>query len=56
MENHRLVKKISTTIVQIDAHADLRDELNGERFSHGTVIRRSLEAGVGNVYKLASEL
>jgi len=31
------------TIVQIDAHADLRDELNGEKFSHGTVIRRVLE-------------
>ena len=53
MENHRLVKKISDlTIVQIDAHADLRDELNGERFSHGTVIRRSLEAGVGKVVQI----
>ena len=53
MDNHRLVKKISDlTIVQIDAHADLRDELNGERFSHGTVIRRSLEAGVGKVVQI----
>ena len=53
MENQRLVRKISDiTIVQIDAHADLRDELNGERFSHGTVIRRSLEAGVGNVVQI----
>ena len=53
MDNHRLVKKISDlTIVQIDAHADLRDELNGERFSHGTVIRRSLEAGVRKVVQI----
>ena len=40
------------TIVQIDAHADLRDELNGEKFSHGTVIRRVLDAGVGNVIQI----
>jgi len=40
------------TIVQIDAHADLRDELNGERYSHGTVIRRSLDEGVGRVIQI----
>ena len=40
------------TVVQIDAHADLRDELNGEKFSHGTVIRRVLDAGVGNVIQI----
>lgn len=40
------------TLVQIDAHADLRDELNEERFSHGTVIRRSLDAGVGKVIQI----
>jgi agmatinase len=28
------------TVVQIDAHADLADELNGLRWSHGTVMRR----------------
>ena len=45
IESHELVSDISElTIVQIDAHADLRDELNGERFSNGTVIRRCLEA------------
>jgi len=42
------------TLVQIDAHADLRDELNGERFSHGTVIRRSLDAGVGRVIQIGT--
>ena len=33
------------TIVQIDAHADLADELNGRRLSHGTVMRRLWERG-----------
>ena len=35
------------TIVQIDAHADLRDELDGENFSHACAARRSLDEGVG---------
>ena len=53
MESHDLVSKLSDlTIVQVDAHADLRDELNGERLSHGTVIRRSLESGVGRVIQI----
>lgn len=33
------------TIVQIDAHADLIDELDGRRWSHGTVMRRLWERG-----------
>ena len=33
------------TIVQIDAHADLADELDGRRWSHGTVMRRLWERG-----------
>jgi len=33
------------TIVQIDAHADLIDELDGRRLSHGTVMRRLWEKG-----------
>ncbi len=40
------------TIVQVDAHADLRDSLNGERFSHGTAARRALDAGVGNLLQI----
>ena len=40
------------TIIQIDAHADLRDELNGEKFSHGTVIRRVLDEGVGRIIQI----
>ena len=33
------------TVVQIDAHADLIDELDGRRLSHGTVMRRLWERG-----------
>ena len=40
------------TLVQIDAHADLRDELNGERFSHGTVVRRCLDEGLSSVIQI----
>ena len=40
------------TILQIDAHADLRNELNGEKFSHGTVIRRVLDEGVGKIIQV----
>ena len=42
------------TLIQIDAHADLREELNGERFSHGTAIRRSLDAGIGRVIQIGT--
>ena len=42
------------TLIQIDAHADLRDELQGERYSHGTAIRRSLAAGVGRVIQIGT--
>lgn len=40
------------TLVQVDAHADLRDSLNGERFSHGTAARRALDAGVGGLLQI----
>jgi len=33
------------TIVQIDAHADLIDQLDGRKVSHGTVMRRLWERG-----------
>jgi len=33
------------TVVQIDAHADLIDELEGQRWSHGTVMRRLWDEG-----------
>ncbi|MFL2949417.1 MAG: arginase family protein [Candidatus Poseidoniaceae archaeon] len=37
------------TIVQIDAHADLRSELDGEAFSHACAAGRSLDMGVGKL-------
>ena len=40
------------TLVQIDAHADLRDDLNGERFSHGTVVRRCLDEGLSRAIQI----
>ncbi len=35
----------SVTIVHVDAHADIADELLGRRWSHGTVMRRLHERG-----------
>jgi len=40
------------TVVQIDAHADLRDELDGEKFSHACAARRALDEGVGNLLQI----
>jgi agmatinase len=40
-------------IIQIDAHADLRDEYEGKKYSHAAVIRRCLEIlGPGRIYQL----
>lgn len=33
-------------VVQVDAHADLRDAYEGDKFSHASVMRRVVEAGV----------
>ena len=33
------------TVVQVDAHADMADELDGQRWSHGTVIKRLWDDG-----------
>ena len=32
--------------MQIDAHADLRDAYEGDKYSHASVMRRVVEAGV----------
>ena len=48
-----MIKDLSKlTIVQIDAHADFRDTLNGEKFSHGTVMRRIFELGIGKIIQI----
>ena len=40
------------TIIQIDAHADLRDELDGEPYSHACAIARSLDEGALAVHQV----
>jgi len=40
------------TILQIDAHADLRDELDGEILSHACAASRSLDLGVGKLVQV----
>ena len=40
------------TLIQIDAHADLRDELDGEPYSHACAIARSLDEGAKGVYQV----
>lgn len=40
------------TLVQIDAHADLRDELDGDPDSHACAARRSLDLGVGQILQM----
>ncbi len=40
------------TLVQIDAHADLRDELDGDAMSHACAARRALDAGVGRLIQI----
>ena len=35
------------TVVQIDAHADLRSQLGGEKYSHACAAGRSLDLGIG---------
>jgi len=33
-------------VVQVDAHADLRDAYEGDKYSHASVMRRIVEAGI----------
>ena len=40
------------TLIQIDAHADLRDELDGEPYSHACAIARSLDEGALGVHQV----
>ncbi len=40
------------TVVQIDAHADLRDELEGDPHSHACAVRRTLDLGVGKILQI----
>ena len=40
------------TVVQIDAHADLRDQLDGEEYSHACAASRSLDLGIGHLLQI----
>ncbi len=40
------------TLIQIDAHADLRDQLDGDEYSHACAIARSLDEGALSVYQV----
>ncbi len=54
LRNHPVVDKdlSNLTIVQIDAHGDLRDELDGEPYSHACVAARALDAGIGSLLQV----
>ena len=39
-------------LVQIDAHADLREELDGERFSHACAAARAMDYGLKHLYQV----
>ena len=42
----------NVSLIQIDAHADLRDELDGEPYSHACAIARSLDEGAISVHQV----
>ena len=47
-----LVKYPDLVVIQFDAHADLRSEYTGTKFSHATVMRRVVELlGPGRLYQ-----
>ena len=52
--NHPLVdgEYSKLSIVQIDAHADLREELGGERFSHACSASRAMDFGLKHLYQV----
>lgn len=52
--NHPLVNGdfSKLTIVQIDAHADLREELGGEAFSHACAASRAMDFGIKHLFQV----
>ncbi len=40
------------TVVQIDAHGDLREHLDGEKYSHACASARALDAGIGSLLQV----
>ncbi len=54
VRHHPLVEDdlSNLTVVQIDAHGDLRAELDGEIFSHACAAARALDAGAGSLLQV----
>jgi agmatinase len=54
LKNHPLIdgEFSNLTIIQFDAHADLRDELDGDKWSHACAARRSLDLGIGEIIQI----
>ena len=54
VRNHPLVHNdlSNLTVVQIDAHGDLRSELDGEPYSHACAAARALDAGIGRLMQV----
>ena len=52
--HHPLVEEdlSNLTVVQIDAHGDLREHLDGEKYSHACAAARALDAGVGRLLQV----
>jgi len=50
MRSERASKEL--TIIQIDAHADLRDQLGGDSFSHACAARRALDEGATRLLQI----
>ena len=52
--HHPLVRDdlSNLTVVQIDAHGDLREELDGEIYSHACAAARALDAGIGSLLQV----
>ena len=52
--NHPLVHNdlSNLTVVQIDAHGDLRSELDDEPYSHACAAARALDAGIGRLLQV----
>ena len=54
VRHHPLVEQdlSNLTVVQIDAHGDLREHLDGERYSHACAAARALDAGIGSLFQV----
>ena len=54
VRHHPLVENdlSNLTVVQIDAHGDLREHLDGEKYSHACAAARALDAGIGSLLQV----